>query len=61
MCLNPYLKKMSSQINDCSYIWVNFYVIALTKAVYTNLVEFGTLHKEQVMQIIKEWEKYKLL
>ena len=27
MCLNPYLKKMSSQINDCSYIWVNFYVI----------------------------------
>ncbi len=33
----------------------------LTKAVYTNLVEFGTLHKEQVMQIIKEWEEYKLL
>ena len=33
----------------------------LTKAVYTNLVEFGTLHKEQIMQIIKEWEEYKLL
>lgn len=29
MCLNPYLKKMSSQINDCSYIWVNFYVVAI--------------------------------
>ena len=28
MCLNPYLKKMSSQINDCSYIWVNCDVIA---------------------------------
>ena len=33
----------------------------LTKAIYTNLVEFGTLDKEQVMQIIKEWEDYKLL
>ena len=33
----------------------------LTKAIYTNLVEFGTLNKEQVMQIIKEWEEYKLL
>ena len=31
MCLNPYLKKMSSQINDCSYIWVNCDVIALRK------------------------------
>ena len=33
----------------------------LTKAIYTNLVEFCTLNKEQVMQIIKEWEDYKLL
>lgn len=38
MCLNPYLKKMSSQTNDCSYIWVNFYVIARIKPLseYTN-------------------------
>ena len=33
----------------------------LAKAIYTNLVEFGTLHKEQVMQIIKEWEDYKVI
>ena len=33
----------------------------LTKAIYKNLVEFGTLDKEQVMHIIKEWEEYKLL
>ena len=33
----------------------------LTKAIYRNLVEFGTLDKEDVMQIIKEWEEYKLL
>ena len=33
----------------------------LTKAIYTNLVAFDTLNKEQVMQIIKEWEEYKVL
>ena len=33
----------------------------LTKAIYKNLVEFGTLNKEQVMLIIKEWEEYKVL
>ena len=33
----------------------------LTKAIYANLVEFCTLNKEQVMQIIKEWEEYEAL
>ena len=42
-----------------SSIFASF--ILLTKAIYTNLVKFGTLDKEQVMQIIKEWEEYKVL
>jgi hypothetical protein len=33
----------------------------LTKAIYVNLVEQGTLKKDQVMQIIKDWEEYKLI
>ena len=33
----------------------------LTKAIYVNLVEQGTLNRKQVMQIIKDWEEYKLL
>lgn len=33
----------------------------LTKAIYQNLVENEALNKEQVMQIIKEWEAYQLL
>ena len=33
----------------------------LTKAICTNLLEFGTLNKEQVMQIIHEWEEYKVI
>lgn len=32
----------------------------LAKAIYKNLVANGTLDKEQVMQIIAEWEDYKL-
>ena len=35
--------------------------VLLTKAIYKNLVEFGTLDKEQIMQIIKEWEEYKVI
>ena len=41
MCLNPYLKKMSSQINDCSYIWVNCYII-------TNFLVFLPLNNHYV-------------
>ena len=33
----------------------------LTKAIYVNLIEQGTLNKEQVMQIIREWEAYKVI
>lgn len=33
----------------------------LTKAIYKNLVENETLQKDDVMQIIKEWEEYKLI
>ena len=33
----------------------------LTKAIYKNLVTYETLTKDQVMQIVKEWEEYKLL
>ena len=33
----------------------------LTKAIYQNLVHYKTLDKEQVMQIIQEWEAYRLL
>ena len=33
----------------------------LTKTIYKNLVENKTLNKEQVMQLIKEWEDFKLL
>ena len=32
----------------------------LAKAIYKNLVANGTLNKDQVMQIIAEWEDYKL-
>jgi hypothetical protein len=32
----------------------------LTKAIYKNLVANGTLDKEQVMQIIAEWEAFKM-
>lgn len=32
----------------------------LTKAIYKNLIEHETLQKEDVMQIIKDWEEYKL-
>ena len=32
----------------------------LTKAIYKNLVENETLQKDDVMQIIKDWEEYKL-
>ena len=32
----------------------------LTKAIYKNLVKNETLQKADVMQIIKEWEEYKL-
>lgn len=33
----------------------------LTKAIYINLVKNETLQKDDVMQIIKEWEEYKLI
>ena len=33
----------------------------LTRAIYKNLVTYETLTMDQVMQIIKEWEEYKLL
>ena len=32
----------------------------LTKAIYKNLIENETLQKDDVMQIIKDWEEYKL-
>ena len=32
----------------------------LTKAIYKNLVKNETLQKDDVMQIIKDWEEYKL-
>ena len=32
----------------------------LTKAIYKNLVENETLQKDDVIQLIKEWEEYKL-
>ena len=33
----------------------------LTKTIYKNLVEHETLDKEQVMQIIRDWEEYKVI
>ena len=33
----------------------------LTKTIYKNLVEYDTLDKEQVMQIIHDWEEYKVI
>jgi hypothetical protein len=32
----------------------------LTKAIYKNLKQKGTLNKNQVMQIIAEWEEFKM-
>lgn len=32
----------------------------LTKTIYVNLKEEGTLNKEQVMEIIRQWEEFKI-
>ena len=41
-----------------STVFLSFDLLA--KAIYKNLVANGTLNKEEVMQIIAEWEDYKL-
>ena len=41
-----------------STVFLSFDLLA--KAIYKNLVDNGTLNKEEVMQIIAEWEDYKL-
>ena len=32
----------------------------LTKTIYANLKDAGTLNKEQVMELIRQWEEYKI-
>lgn len=41
-----------------NFVFVSFDL--LTKAIYKNLKQKGTLDKNQVMQIIAEWEEYKM-